>query len=101
MEYKVVYWTDKRPHIKVMIGKVSDGVWLIYCDFFECLSNDGCGSDSDGWDSIYFGDEDEILIEVKYKPNTDGYLFGELSKKTYHGTFYEYWIYDKIMNENR
>jgi len=98
MEYKIEYLTDKKFSVNVIIKKVTDGVYLIYCDFYERFYVDAIGV-YDGWFSIYFGDEQENLIEVKFKPEKHGYLFGELCKKTYHGTFYEYETYCKIIEE--
>ena len=99
MRHEIIYLTEKKPEISVIIGSVTEGVYLIYCDFYERLSYDGMGSGSDNSYSIYFGNEDEILIELKFYPKDDGLVFCDMSKKTCHGMFFTNSAYQLAMSK--
>lgn len=90
-------WGKKHD---VYVYKVSNGVYYIYiylkkrCSI-ECTGN----ADAEIFNqSIYFIDNKENIIEVSFKFPSEGFLFGEVSKDTYHGTFYEDAAYKKILD---
>ena len=98
MKHKVRYLTDKKPHIEVMIRSISDGVWLLYCDFYERYVYDACGYDGDsGESSVIFGDDDACLMEVSFTPPEESVIFGDMSKKTFHGFIIADRVYKRVM----
>lgn len=100
MEYKINYLTEKKPYIRVLIIKLSEGIHMFYCDFHERLYYDAHESGKEeGWETIFFGDKDNTLISLDYKIEKDSIFFGEMSKKTFHGFLLDYSLYcDKINN---
>jgi hypothetical protein len=98
MNYNVKYLADEKPEIEVLINKVTTGVYLIYCDFLERLSCDGIGSNREGSNSIFFGNDKEILIELIFYPDEDGFTFCDMSKKTFHATFFTDSAYRSAMS---
>jgi len=98
MKYFVKYHTEKKPHIDVIINKLAEGIHILYCDFFERYSYDALGSgEEEGWQSVFFGDENDILMEVGFQTDERAMVIGEMSKKTFHGVIIDYDLYCKIM----
>ena len=98
MEYKIKYPNDNKPRIGVIIKEITDGVHLIYCDFSDRLCYEGEGSgDEEGWESIFFSDDCDILIEVSYKPERNGILVGDMTKKTFHGVHIAMYRYQQLL----
>ena len=85
----------------VIVKKIVKGVHLIYIDFNKRMFFDGLGSDGEG-EYIYFGDEDEILIEIKLPVtelggNGDCWIFGDVAGSTFNGTIYTYDKYCELL----
>jgi hypothetical protein len=100
MRTTVTYQTDAEPHCAVEICKVADGVWYVWCDFYERYELEGLGGDTEnGCVELYFGDGTNILITVTFWPpdGGGGYIFGDMMKTAYHGTYYAYDEYCKIV----
>lgn len=79
----------------LVIKKITDGVHMIYIDFNKrgiCFDGLGCGEN----EHIYFGDENEILIDVVLF-DYDLVIFGEMSKTHYNGIIYKHDKYCEIL----
>lgn len=66
-------------------------------DFFERFTLDCEGSDGD-WVELYFADPHDVndsSFVVKMKLG-NGMLMGDVTKKTYYGTFYSSDVWDNI-----
>jgi len=100
MKYFVKYYTEKEPHIDVIISKLAEGIHLLYCDFFEQYSYDAQGTGEDkGWESLFFGDEEHILIEVGIQTAEHSMIIGEMSKKIFHAVIIDWNLYEKAMTD--
>ena len=86
LKHKVKYATRKRPKIEVHKFEVKAGVYLIIISNLEYkrrrLEQDGYGGD-DKSESIYFGDDKDIIVEVKFPEK--GLIFGSMAKSNYYG----------------
>jgi len=100
---EVKYHSDKRPAITAFVLPVCQGVWHVHVDFYErfCVEGYGGGDDTSS-EIIYFSypDSNNIDFEVKLYFPSSGFLFGAVSKKTYHGTFYTHSKYEEIFEKN-
>ena len=46
-----------------------------------------------------YGDDEGVLFEVDFYFPEDGWLFGSIDKKTYHGTFYTDSQYQSMLDK--
>jgi hypothetical protein len=89
---------DHKPDIHVTTRKVAEGVHYLEIELGERLSVDAYSSE-DEWESVLFGDEKDILLEVIFESDSSAFIFGEASKTTYYGTLYEHSTYEKLMED--
>lgn len=101
MKHKIGYLyegdnSEKKSYrvSNVIIKKITDGVHLIYIDFNKRIFFDGLGCDDKEY--LYFGDENEILIEVGLF-DTDLIIFGEMGKTSFNGVIYKYDKYCELL----
>lgn len=98
IEYNIKYIAKIKPEVHVEIKSVTDGVYLIYIDSSEYIKRDYFTISDCEWEELYFSDRfDNVSFCVSIKFGNIGYLFGDVSKNTYNGTFYEYDKYCEIM----
>lgn len=103
MKYEVKHLTDdvdKQIEVDTYLHKIKSGVWLLYCQFMErwCYHGYGTGGDISGL-SVYFGDDDKILLEVRLFGSEDLMLFGDMSKHTFHGTVFTDEAYNALVSD--
>ncbi len=98
IKYKVKYLTKKKPRITVIIKRLAHGSWLMYCDFDERYAFDSVGYFGDG-QSIFFSNDNELLIEVSFRFPWNCLIFGEMSKRTFHALIIANRVYDKLMGD--
>ena len=105
MKREIKYLTYENPEVSVSIKEITDGVWFIHCSFDKRLSLEGYGGSSGGpeddpdYESIYLGDGHQMLVEVRFFPPEEGHLFGEMSKREFHGFFLTGAVYKKIWEQ--
>lgn len=82
------------PHI----FEVMDGVYHVVIEFDKRVELDAHGSSSiDGQMGLLFSSNDGYVnLEVILPFSENGYIFGDVSKRTYYGTYYSYAAYDRI-----
>ncbi len=97
MKFIKVITHKKKPEAQVLVRKVKKGVYFIICDFLDRYQLSATGSDNENELELYFSKGEEILFSILFEVNESGYLFGEVSKQAYYGTFYEYPTYKKMI----
>jgi len=89
--------------VKSHLYEVREGVYYVYVDFCERVVQEMSGSSSiEDRYAIYFSRGEDYLdmVEVVLPFNCgDGYMFGEMDKDTYHGTYYDYEKFCEIVSE--
>jgi len=99
---EIKYLSNIRPKIEAFVLPVCEGVWHVYIDWYEALKLDATGGSSDSTIiEMFFSHpaSKEIDIQVDLHLPVEGHLFGAVSKKSYHGTFYSEEKYTQLIDE--
>lgn len=108
MKFKVIYHNkphDRRLH-NVHLVPVAKGVWMLHAElkWWQSQEVNSWGSDGDGTESVYFGDDDthrqpEIRSEIKLVPESkfecDPRIVDRLHKDTYEAVVMAKGMWDK------
>ena len=90
LKHKVKFQTKEHPDVDVYTRKIVDGVHAIIISFNERFSVFGYGGgvheNGTPSESIIFGQDDEIILEVEFM-GVGGMILGSISKSTFVGTF--------------
>lgn len=93
------------------IFEIKDGVYHVIIDFNKTTTLDSIGDgSSEGKLSLFFSrvvfdplvvpiEDLEAEYEVVLPLDTDGYIFGDVSKRTYYGTYYTKRAYSNIVTK--
>ena len=88
---EIIYLSDKKPEVEAFVVPVSEGVWYVWIDWFEAFEHNATGGGDDpNVVEMYFSHpaSEDIDFQVNLHFPCDGFLFGQVCKKSYHGTFY-------------
>jgi hypothetical protein len=104
IETSVKFFTAHRPSVEPHVMPVTEGVWYVWIDFLERMELDaeggGCGEPVELYfTSVYAKSATVPHFQVNLNFPVDGILFGSVSKRSYHGTFYSREAYEKIVEQ--
>jgi len=98
---EIKFISNLNPKVEAFVKSVCDGVWYVYIDWFDAFELCGTGGNSEnkGLVEMYFAhpSTEYFDFQVDFHFPTDGFLFGSVYKKSYHGTYYVYDMYEKLV----
>ena len=112
MKIEIVQPTDDHIEVTTNIYTVTEGVYYVEVEFEERMSFDASGDSSkDDRQSLYFTNvtnynDNDNDTTYEYIPMLElilpfkaGLIFGDCSKRSFYGTYYEHDAYEKIITE--
>lgn len=105
INFEIIYegkYLKEKPKIRIITAKIKEGIHYLYVDVGSRLNLNSSGGE-DGWEELYFSEynEDETILVVRFQDPTEesALIFGEMSKSTFHGTFYGDKAYSNLLKD--